>query len=293
MIFQSHWTKPTRWVSQNRSVADMLFMYSASAHSLKKAFGMPVGMIADSDFASLVSGLPLPYDLFTTELDGLQADSRWWASAKFHIFKKYAPQHKRIYQMDTDVFFWEPTTVGDHVGLLVQSVEQDEIFRNSYTAPVRFFDACFREIGMTPQQTLPWRPDLKTALNCGVVGFGKADDAVEYATMAEKICSLITPFLDRFMDEIPESRRMGSAMVIPEQYFLQCFAQDRDLYTAYICSRMTSGKLTYYDPDDYYHAMAKKTDPKTRHQFRELVRHEQPGLYRAILEKYGDGLTCG
>lgn len=287
MIYQSHWSKPRRWSAQNPSIADMLFMYAASAHSLRQSFGMPVAMIADSEFSALVNGLPMPYDLLTTELDDLHASPRWWASAKFHIFKKYAPQHKRMFQMDTDVFFWEPTAVGDHVGLLVQSVEQDNLFKNSYELPVKFFEAKFREMGLTREQTWPWRPDLKSALNCGVVGFAKADDAVEYATMAQKICDMMTPFLGQFRQQIPETYRRGSPMVVPEQYFLQCFAKDRDLYTAYVCTKLDSGKLSYYDPDDYYHAMGDKVDPAIRLKFAKLVRLEQPELYHAIVARYG------
>lgn len=285
MIFQSHWSKPTRWTTQNKSVADMLFMYAASADSLKKAFNMPVAMVTDSDFASMLNGLPLPYDLITTELDGLRADPRWWASAKFHIFKTYAPQHPKLYQMDTDVFFWQPTTVGDHVGLVVQSVEQDEVFSHSYAAPVRFFESKFRQMGLSREQTWPWRPDLTSAFNCGVVGFGRPVDAVEYATMAEEICRLMTPFLDEFM-LIPPKSRQGTPMVIPEQYFLRCFAQDRNLYTAYVCTKMISGKLAYYDPDDYYHAMADKNNPETRNRFREMVQASRPDLYREILRRF-------
>lgn len=272
-------------MTQNKSIADMLFMYAASAESLKKAFGMPVAMITDSDFYSVLNGLPLPYDLITTELDGLQADPRWWASAKFHIFKTYAPQHPKIYQMDTDVFFWEPTTIGDHVGLVVQSIEQDEVFLNSYTDPVRFFESQFRRMGLTKEQTWPWRPDLTSAFNCGVVGFGSPGDAVDYADMAGEICRKMTPHLDEFL-QIPAKRRQGTAMVVPEQYFLRCFAQDRNLYTAYVCTKMISGKMSYYDPDDYYHAMAQKNDPEIRNRFRAMVMRSSPGLHREILRRF-------
>lgn len=268
-------------------------MYGASAHALKKSFNLPVGMVTDSDFAEIIKGLPMPYDFVSTELDDWGMDPRWWASPKFHIFKKYAPQNKKFYQMDTDVFFWDSMTVGDHVGLLVQSVEDEDgeidggVYGHSYKLPVNFFNSKLLSKGLTPEQLLPWSPTFKSAYNCGVVGFGKTDDAVEYASMAIKICEWMTPYLDEFMSSIPAKLRRGSAMVVPEQYFLRCFSADRNLYVAHVCEKMVSGKLTYFDPDDYYHAMAKKGDPNVRGRFREMVELEQPELFDAISIKYG------
>lgn len=286
MIVQSHWSKPTRWTAQSRSIAELLFMYAASANSLKKAFRMPVGMVTDSDFNELLRGLPMPYDFISTELDGWGMDPRWWASPKFYIFKTYAPQHRKFYQMDTDVFFWESTTVGEDVGLLVQSVEENEVFQHSYEKPVRFFNEKLLARGMTAEQLLPWRTGFRSAFNCGVVGFGKPGDAVEYATMAEAICNWMTPHLDGFMAEIPAESRQGTAMVIPEQYFLKCFQADRNLKPAYVCSKMVSGKLEYYDPEDYYHAMAQKNNPDIRGRFKKMVEKEQPALHAEIVRRF-------
>lgn len=283
MIFQSHWSKPTRWLSQNNSIADMLFMYAASAHSVKKAFGQPVAMVTDSSFASILSDLPMPYDHITTELDGLRIDPRWWAAPKFHIFGKYSAQFPWLLQLDTDVFFWEPMRIGTHVDLLTQSIEHGEQFATSYAEPVRFFDRKFREMGIPPNRLYPWRPDLQTALNCGVVGFRNPAAAMEYAAMATGICDLMTPHLDEFEKNIPAKKRMGSAMVIPEQYFLKCYAAARDLQIAYVSTKLERGRPSHYDPDDYYHAMGSKEDPSVRAKFRQLVMRDQPELHRAIM----------
>lgn len=290
MIFQSHWSKPTRWLSQNGTIADMLFMYAASAHSVKKAFNSPVAMITDSSFASILSDLPMPYDHVTTELDSLRMDPRWWAFPKLHIFMKYSEQYPWLLQLDTDVFFWEPMEIGTHVDLLTQSIEHGDQFNTSYREPVKFFQKKFVEMGLTPKTTWPWRPDLQTALNCGVVGFRNPSDAVNYAAMAMQICVLMTPYLDEFESTIPQKYRLGSAMVIPEQYFLKCYAEANSLYTAYVSTKIDRGRPVHYHPDDYYHAMGSKGDAKIRRKFRDRVEKEQPELYRAIMSSAYGGL---
>lgn len=268
----------------------MLFMYADSAHSLKKSFGLPVAMITDSSFASILADLPMPYDHVSSELDGLKIDPRWWAAPKLHIFRRYAPQFPWLLQMDTDVFFWEPTEIGAHVDLLAQSIEHGEQFESSYRAPVAFFARKFSEMGMGAEQLLPWRSDLLTALNCGVVGFRDPAAAQNYAETAWRICELMTPHLDEFESLIPFRKRMGSCMVIPEQYFLKCFANAHGLQTAYVSTRFERGLPRHYDPDDYYHAMGSKGDPRIRRKFRERVRTQQPDLYRAITSSAYGGL---
>lgn len=277
-------------MSQSNTIADMLFMYAASAYSVKKAFGSPVAMITDSSFASILTDLPMPYDHITTELDSIRMDPRWWAYPKFQIFRNYSASYPWLLQMDTDVCFWEPMQIGAHVDLLTQSIEHGEQFETSYKAPIRFFQKKFSEMGYSPQRMYPWRPDLLTALNCGVVGFRNPSDAMSYAEMGTAICDAMTPHLDEFEDAIPHKKRMGSAMVIPEQYFLKCYASAKDLQIAYVSTKMERGKPIQYDPDDYYHAMGSKTDPVVRGKFRQYVLRNMPELHRAIMSSAYGGL---
>jgi len=281
MIVQTHWSKPARWRRQNENIADMLYMYASSAFAIRQNFKAPVGMVTDSSFAAILADLPFPYDFVTTELDNFNMDLRWWASPKFYVFSKYARQLHPLIQMDTDVYFWEEMDVQDHVQLLVQSIESGEQFDNSYTEPVKFFDDILRKVN--PQSSLlPWRPDLTSALNCGVVGFANPDFAAEYADMALRICKQVTPYLNLFQDTVPAKKARGTAMVVPEQYFLGCYAAARDMYIAYISTKIKKGVAINYNPKDYYHAMAAKKEPVVRKSFRELVKNQQPELYAAI-----------
>jgi len=277
-------------MSQNDTIADMLYMYAASAYTLKRAFGTDVAMITDSRFASILSDLPMPYDYVSTELDDLRTDPRWWAAPKFYIFQKYADAFPWMLQIDTDVFFWEPMTIGEHVELLTQSIEHGKVFEDSYKAPVKFFQQKLSGLGLTPKDYFPWRPDLLTALNCGVVGFRDPQHARAYAALANRLCEVMTPYLDEFDEKIPRSKRLGSAMVIPEQYFLQCYASALDLKTAYVSTKIQHGIPRDYDPDDYYHAMGDKQKRAVRSKFRDYVIQSQPELHRAISRSAYGGL---
>ena len=277
-------------MTQNDSLADMLYMYAASAYTLKKAFNTKVAMVTDSGFASILSDLPMPYDYVTTELDDLRADPRWWAAPKFHIFRKYSEQYPWMLQIDTDVFFWEPMMIGTHVDLLTQSIEHGKIFDDSYKAPVKFFQQKLEGLGLTPKDYFPWRPDLLTALNCGVVGFKDPLHALFYATQAMQLCDVMTPYLDEFDEKIPLKKRLGSAMVVPEQYFLQCYASAHNMQVAYVSTKFEHGIPRHYDPSDYYHAMADKQKPKVRRKFRDYVIQSQPELHRAIMRSAYGGL---
>lgn len=277
-------------MSQNNTIANMLFMYAASAHSVKQAFQSPVAMITDSSFASILADLPMPYDYVSTELDGITMDPRWWAFPKFHIFMNYSRKYPWLLQLDTDVFFWEPMQIGGHVDLLVQSIEHGDQFETSYKEPVRFFQNKFSEMGYSPEKLYPWRPDLLTALNCGVVGFRNPDHAIEYASLATMICMAMTPYLNEFEETIPYKKRMGSPMVVPEQYFLKCYANSKNLNLAYVATKMERGIPTHYNPDDYYHAMGSKNDPAVRKKFRDYVAKNMPELHRAIMSSAYGGL---
>ena len=145
-------------------------------------------------------------------------------------------------------------------------------------------------MGYTPERLYPWRPDLLTALNCGVVGFRNPDQAVEYASLATTICLAMTPYLDEFDKTIPAKKRMGTAMVVPEQYFLKCYANAKNLTTAYVSTKMARGVPTDYHPEDYYHAMGSKNDPEVRKKFRNYVSKSLPDLYRAIITSAYGGL---
>jgi hypothetical protein len=291
MIVQTHWSKPYRWRKQNQSLADLLYMYAASAYSIKKSFNSPIAMITDSSMASILTDLPMPYDFISNELDEWNVDPQWWASPKFYVFQKYAQQFHPLIQMDTDIFFWEPMGVKSHVQLLVQSIETGEQFENSYEVPVAFVDKALRKNNPTAASLLPWRPDLRTALNCGVVGFAEPAYAMEYAAMALDICENLTPYLNEFQETIPRKKRAGSIMVVPEQYFLGCYAAAKDMYIAYISTKFSKGgQIVNYNPTDYYHAMASKKDPTIRLSFKELVRTEQPKLFAAIQKTAYAGL---
>ena len=192
--------------------------------------------------------------------------------------------------MDTDVFFWEQTGVENHVQLLVQSIETGEQFAHSYAEPVAFVDKILRKNNPT-SNLLPWRPDLQSALNCGVVGFSNPANAIEYSSMAIDICTNLTPHLEEFNQTIPPKLRRGSIMVVPEQYFLGCYALSTNLYIAYISTKTSKkGKIINYNPSDYYHAMASKKDSNIRQSFKELVRTEQPKLFAAIQKSAYAGL---
>lgn len=288
MIIQSHWSKPSRWEKQHGTLANMLYMYAASAHALKKNQQVPVGMVTDSAFAAILRDLPMPYDFITTDLDELSGvNPLWWAYPKFLISAKYGPQFKWLLQCDTDVFFWEKMEFGEHVELLVQSVEDKHFFSHSYRVPVGFFDAILKDVGAPPE----WDGSLDYAFNCGVVGFRDGEVARDYAEKAMYICAKMTPFLDSFTKVIPAEKRLGSIMVIPEQYFLGCYAKRHKLYTTFMASEKTKdGRVMNYDPKDYYHAMGSKKDPDIRTIWQGMVKKEQPALYAAIQKTAYAGL---
>ena len=280
MIFQSHWSKPARWGQQHGSLANMLYMYAASAHNLKNKMRVPVGMVTDSDFAAILKDLPMPYDFITTDLDELSGVSTtWWAYPKFLVFKKYAPRMEWLLQIDTDVFFWDNMEIGDHVDLLTQSIEDKHWFGHSYELPVKFFSEKLSLHGAPPA----WCPDAKQAFNCGVVGFKNGSLAADYASQAMEICAKMTPYADEFNMRIPRLKRAGSAMVVVEQYFLSCYAKYHNLYTSFMATMMKGdGIARNYDPTDYYHAMADKKNADIRELWKDMVKKEQPHVYEAI-----------
>lgn len=282
---QSHWSKPGRWKNQNESLRDQLLMYGLSAFSLRRAFECPVMMVTDSRFGSILADLPKIYDGISTELDDLRFPREFWASPKFHIFMKYAPdfarENTRLIQCDTDVFFWEPMQIGDAPDILVQSIEDESHYRVSYREPVRFVDLALRERGVT----IPWwNPGFRQALNCGVVAFRDGNYAAEYAKNAMAICEALTPYLDLFDQTIPPSQRKGSIMVVPEQYYLLCAAIAKQNHVAYVSTRMTGYGKGYknYDPEDYYHMMGDKEKPEKRESIARLARQRIPEIYEAV-----------
>lgn len=288
MIIQSHWSKPSRWEKQHGSLSNMLYMYAASAYALKQNQKVPVGMVTDSAFAAILKDLPMPYDFITTDLDELSGiNPVWWAYPKFLISDKYGPQFEWLIQCDTDVFFWERMDLGSHVDLLVQSVEDKHFFSHSYRIPVGFVDGVLRNIGAPAE----WNGSTDYAFNCGVVGFKDGSMAQDYARKGMYICAKMTPFVDAFHDAVPAEKRLGSIMVVPEQYFLACYAKYRQLYVTFIASEKTKdGKVMNYDPKDYYHAMASKRDPDIRTIWQGMVKEKQPALYAAIQKTAYAGL---
>jgi len=290
IVVQTHWSKPNRWEKQHGSLANMLYMYASSAFSMKKNLKTQVGMVTDSSFASILRDLPMPYDFITTDLDEISGvDQTWWAFPKFFVFQKYAPQVPWLLQCDTDVFFWDEMEIGEHVDLLVQSMEAKDYFMHSYKYPVAFFDMKMKGSGVPSD--IGWDPTLQVAYNCGVVGFKDGNRAKEYAENAMKVCREMSPYMNQFNDIIPPQRRAGTGMVVAEQYYLANFAKNRDLYTAFIATmKRLDGKFESYDPEDYYHAMASKKDPKIRALWKTRVEKEQPALYRAIQQSAYAGL---
>ena len=288
MIIQSHWSKPSRWEKQHGSIANLLYMYAASAHALKKNQKVPVAMVTDSAFAAILKDLPMPYDFVTTELDSLSGiNPLWWAYPKFYIFNKYAPQFHWMLQCDTDVFFWERMDMGSHVDLVAQSIEDKHFVSHSYKRPVAYFQKVLSQVGAPPA----WDPSIDYAFNCGVVGFKDGQTAQDYALNAMDICHKMNPYLDDFIEKVPAEMRLGSIMVIPEQYFLACYAKANDLYVTFMASQKTKdGRYMNFDPKDYYHAMASKKDPNIRTIWQQMVKDKQPTLYDAIQKTAYAGL---
>ena len=283
IIVQSHWSKPARWQNQNKRLRDQLLMYGLSAHTSRQAFGVPVAMVTDSSFASILKDLPKIYDVVTTELDELATvDPRFWAFPKFHVFGKYAPNNPWLLQIDTDVFFWDTMSIGAHVDLLVQSVEDKGIYNHTYEQPVDFVNQSIEQLGLN----IPyWNPRLKSAFNCGVVGFKDGNLALEYAVNAISICEAVRPNLDLFETAIPEGKKNGSVMVIPEQFYLKCFAEGKKLHVSHVASKITNdGTIASFHPFDYYHMMGDKTDPVMRDMVADKVREKMPEFYNGLAD---------
>jgi len=289
IVVQTHWSKPTRWQNQNKKLRDQLVMYALSAHTCRKAFGCPVVMVTDSAFASILSDLPKIYDAVTTELDDMTGiDPRFWAFPKFHVFAKYAPSNPWLLQIDTDVFFWDSMQIGDNVELLVQSHEDGHLYDHSYDLPVKFVDSAIKDVNAK----IPfWSGNCgRGAYNCGVVGFKNGDTAKEYAINAMEICEAVAPFLDSFDDSIPQEKRKGSVMVIPEQYYLKCFADGKELYVSHVSAkRLQDGTVASFHPFDYYHMMADKTDQKMRDMVADKAQKEIPDIFNAIAKSAYSG----
>ncbi|NBT47098.1 MAG: hypothetical protein EBT07_04670 [Actinobacteria bacterium] len=287
IIIQTHWSKPLRWQNQNKRIRDQLLMYGLSAHTCRKAFNVPVYMITDSPFASILADFPDMYDGVSTELDDLiGVNPQFWAFPKFHVFAKYGGSNTLLLQIDTDVFFWDEMQIGSHVDLIAQSIEDKGIFDHSYDLPVKFVDRCIKQSG----RTIPyWSPNLKSALNCGVVGFKDGNLAKEYALNAINICDAVEPYLDQF-SEIPDGKRNGSVMVIPEQYYLQCFAKGLNLHTAFVSAkRLADGTVASFHPFDYYHMMGDKTDQVMRDMVADKARNMIPEFYNKLADSAYSG----
>lgn len=282
IIVQTHWSKPTRWQSQNKKLSDQLIMYALSAHTCRKAFNSPVVMVTDSAFATILADLPKVYDAVTTELDEMTGvDPRFWAFPKFHVFAKYAPSNPWLTQIDTDVFFWDEMQIGEHVELLVQSYEDGHLFDHSYDLPVKFVDSAIKDV----KAVIPYwcGNSRKGAYNCGVVGFKNGDTAKEYAINAMEICEAVEPFLNSFDDAIPKEKRRGSIMVIPEQYYLKCFADGKNLYVSHVSAKkLADGTIASFHPFDYYHMMGDKTDQKMRDMVKDKAGRELPEFMNAL-----------
>lgn len=283
IIIQSHWSKPFRWQNQNKKLGDQLVMYALSAHTARKAFNCPVIMITDSPFASILEDLPPFYDDVTTELDAMRGvDPRFWASNKFHIFAKYAPKNDWLLQIDTDVFFWDQMEIGTHLDVLIQSHEDGGIYEHSYKEPVTFVDNILQDAGIN----IPyWNTEQRGAYNCGVVGFKDGNQAKEYALNALAICDALLPHLDKFKDIVPDGKRNGSIMVVPEQYYLKCFTEAKKLYVGHVASkRLSDGTVASFHPFDYYHMMGDKTDQKMRDMVKDRANKDIPEIFNAIAD---------
>lgn len=257
-------------------------MYALSAHTCRKAFECPVVMVTDSLFATILSDLPKIYDAVTTELDDMTGvDPRFWAFPKFHVFAKYAPSNPWMLQIDTDVFFWDKMQIGESVDLLVQNHEDGKNYDHSYDLPVKFVDSALKDA----KAKIPfWCADSdRGAYNCGVVGFKDGNLAKEYAINAMEICEAVEPFLGGFNDVIPKEKRAGSVMVIPEQYYLRCFADAKNMHVSFVSAKKREdGTIMSYHPFDYYHMMGDKTDQVMRDMVKDKAGKEIPEFMDAL-----------
>jgi hypothetical protein len=116
------------------------------------------------------------------------------------------------------------------------------------------------------------------------VGFKDGNQAKEYALNALQICDTLIPYLDEF-DAIPKDQRLGSIMVIPEQFYLKCFTEGKKLYVGHVASkRLADGTMSPFHPFDYYHMMADKTDQKMRDMVKDRAKKDIPEIFNAIAD---------
>lgn len=280
-VIQSHWSKPARWQYQNKSLGQLLLMYGLSAHTMRKYLKARCLMATDSAFASILMDLPQVYDGVSTDLDAIDGiDTRLWAYTKFYIFRRYGAIPHML-QIDTDVFFWDEMTIGSHVDLVVQSVEDYGYFPHTYEDGVKFVQSALNQTGVE----IPyWRDDVRFAYNCGVVGFRDGDLAKEYAENAMALCEAVEPYLNIYLDNVPKDRRKGGIMPILEQYYLACFAQAKNLHVSHVAARkLADGSIEAYHPKDYFHAMGSKKDPEVRRRIAKKAEEEIPEFYKAVM----------
>ena len=286
-VIQSHWSKPSRWKYQSKSLGDLLIMYGLSAHTMRKYLKARCLFLTDSSFASILMDLPQIYDGIATDLDQIDGiDTRLWAFPKFYIFRKYGGIPD-MWQVDTDVFFCDEMTVGSHVDLVVQSVEDHGYFPHTYDDGIKFVQSVLLEIGA---EVPYWREDVRFAYNCGVVGFKDGNLAKEYAENAMMLCDAVEPYLNIYLDSVPKDRRKGGIMPILEQYYLACFAQAKGMHVAHVAARkLSDGSIEAYHPKDYFHAMGAKKDPEVRKRIKEMAEKEIPEFYRAVMDSAYSG----